>query len=125
MLEELQERNTELIAQNNQLKLENDQLRKQSKIRVFIFFVSFSLIGQDRPRAEDNGAEVAGTSRELWGAVEICSLVVKKAKMGKRCPYEQKLEITIVYIVVWDPANGGTPAPPNPLAENLFAKKKP
>ena len=112
MLEELQERITELIAQNNQLKLENDQLRKQSKIRVFIFFVSFSLIGQDRPRAEDNGAEVAGTSRELWGAVEICSLVVKKAKMGKRCPYEQKLEITIVNIVVREPAKGGSPAPP-------------
>ena len=41
--------------------------------------------------------EVAGTSRELWGAVEICSLVVKKS------PNEQKFEIMIVNIVVREP----------------------
>ena len=35
LVEELQERNTELLAQNNQLKLENAQLRKQLEIRVF------------------------------------------------------------------------------------------
>ena len=41
----------------------------------------------------------------------MCSLLVKNAKMGKRCPYEQKLEITIVNIVVREP-----------LAKNHFAK---
>ena len=66
--------------------------------------------------------EVAGTSRELWGAVEICSLVVKKS------PNEQKFEIikyrgfirdlivclflaSFQFIVAYIPIDRDTPCP--------------